>query len=1174
MMTDELAYVLEGFGEKLATLRGKRIVLHGTREYAEAIIQMYDAAFQFRAVASMEQSEGFFCGKEVWPEEKLFSERPDAIILTERVRHAEEVYVAIGDACREKGIALFDMYGLDWLAVRDEIDAQQAQTVSGWLSITVPFDVVVFELPNTVLQRKTQGEERLLVSNRKIGHVVEELFKRGKTVLFMGHGPNDAQTLTESLDASGLLPEGVEVHDVFIMRSGEDGSWRSILERYPQARILNIGHGIPKECILPRYYGVSSYRMTYANAQEYAADNSRDQARAYAALDSFLLRRTLENAIESCEVVSFDVFDTLIQRETLAPEDIFARVEVEACNRGLPVEGFASVRALSIASDIYGIYHIIQEHYGLTDNQRDALLELELKLERETIIPRVPLRNVFQSAIDARKRVFLVSDMYLPKEILSRILEENGIAGYEELLVSCDCCCSKQDGLFEVLLAAVDGAKGVVHIGDSIPYDIEPAEELGITAILVPSARDIAYACGLGKTIEAAKTIDERCKLGCFVAETFCDPFKPRGLQIAESDNPRTGSLFAEKGMIHVASHRDEIPVELRRALLAWYPFKRGSSALLLGTDREAFGPLLAQQFETVDFQQVPDKEYDCIIVLDIQECEEGLRAIIPKLARGLADTGVLLAGSRNRFGIKYLCGGIDTAIREPFGTLSRDGASLQGPAAMRTLFENAGLTCVKTYGAMPEASFVQAIYTDGFVPGSGIHDRVAPLVDSRSPFIARERDLYDAIVHEGMLLNVANYFLQEYRKEASAPESLVYHVALSLDRGEEHSFITTLFSDGTVSKRAAYPEGLPSLKAIFEQDEELRARGLTVIEQELRDEELRMPLVTEPPLLEYLESLLPDSPNEFLDVFDQLYRDILQSSDMAEIDDKSGRNHWGAPAKALGPILKHGFIDMVPYNAFWVDGRILYFDQEFMVENCPALYVLFRAIHYTWIHLPQAECAISLDRMKKRFGLERLWDAFAEVERRFVNENRNLERYGGLLEWDSFDVREAARRRQLLLESANGSPLKEESEKPYGIGLLMGVFDLFHVGHLRLIKRAKARCRFLRVAVLSDELVSQFKGIMPTIPLAQRMEVLAAIEDVDEVVAIEDNPSRIMEWNRRHFDCFFSGDDYVGNDFWEQECQELKKHGATIEFFPYTEEQSSTNIRRELAAHDDAEAQ
>ena len=75
---------------------------------------------------------------------------------------------------------------------------------------------------------------------------------------------------------------------------------------------------------------------------------------------------------------------------------------------------------------------------------------------------------------------------------------------------------------------------------------------------------------------------------------------------------------------------------------------------------------------------------------------------------------------------------------------------------------------------------------------------------------------------------------------------------------------------------------------------------------------------------------------------------------------------------------------------------------------------------------------------------------------------------------------------------------------KMYDTGLLMGVFDLFHVGHLRLIRRAKEQSSYLRVGVLSDELMVKFKNKSPVIPLSERMEILAAIREVDEVVAIK----------------------------------------------------------------------
>ena len=141
---------------------------------------------------------------------------------------------------------------------------------------------------------------------------------------------------------------------------------------------------------------------------------------------------------------------------------------------------------------------------------------------------------------------------------------------------------------------------------------------------------------------------------------------------------------------------------------------------------------------------------------------------------------------------------------------------------------------------------------------------------------------------------------------------------------------------------------------------------------------------------------------------------------------------------------------------------------------------------------------------------------------------------------------------------------LQEGSAKKYEVGLLMGVFDLFHIGHLNLIRRAKRECRFLRIGVLSDELTYTFKYRYPVIPQNERMEILSALRDVDEVILLEkkEDVYRVNEWKKRPFDAFFSGDDYRDNEDWKKEKTELKKLGADMVFFEYTKERSSTMIR------------
>lgn len=132
-----------------------------------------------------------------------------------------------------------------------------------------------------------------------------------------------------------------------------------------------------------------------------------------------------------------------------------------------------------------------------------------------------------------------------------------------------------------------------------------------------------------------------------------------------------------------------------------------------------------------------------------------------------------------------------------------------------------------------------------------------------------------------------------------------------------------------------------------------------------------------------------------------------------------------------------------------------------------------------------------------------------------------------------------------------------------YKVGYLSGVFDLYHIGHLNLIRKAKDRCGYLIIGLLTDELVIKFKKNPPYIPYDERRQILESVRYVDKVVAVTDeNHEKLKAWNLYHFDCLFSGDDYAGNPYWEEDRKNLLKVGSNIEFFPYTKSTSSTMIK------------
>ena len=133
-------------------------------------------------------------------------------------------------------------------------------------------------------------------------------------------------------------------------------------------------------------------------------------------------------------------------------------------------------------------------------------------------------------------------------------------------------------------------------------------------------------------------------------------------------------------------------------------------------------------------------------------------------------------------------------------------------------------------------------------------------------------------------------------------------------------------------------------------------------------------------------------------------------------------------------------------------------------------------------------------------------------------------------------------------------------------IGYTTGVFDMFHVGHLNILRQAKANCDYLIVGVSSDELAESYKNKTPIIPFEHRKEIVESIKYVDEVV-IQSHRDKIKSFHEIGFDIMFVGSDWKGTELFNFLEKELKKYNAKIHFFQYTEGISSTRLKKILAA-------
>jgi glycerol-3-phosphate cytidylyltransferase len=133
-------------------------------------------------------------------------------------------------------------------------------------------------------------------------------------------------------------------------------------------------------------------------------------------------------------------------------------------------------------------------------------------------------------------------------------------------------------------------------------------------------------------------------------------------------------------------------------------------------------------------------------------------------------------------------------------------------------------------------------------------------------------------------------------------------------------------------------------------------------------------------------------------------------------------------------------------------------------------------------------------------------------------------------------------------------------------VGYAAGAFDLFHIGHLNILKHAKSACDHLIAGVVSDEMLELTKGVSPVIPLAERLEIVRSIRYVDDAVA-EMVPDKMDTWRELKFDVFFKGDDWRGTEKGLRLEREFSAVGVEVVYFPYTVTTSSTVLRRALAA-------
>lgn len=241
---------------------------------------------------------------------------------------------------------------------------------------------------------------------------------------------------------------------------------------------------------------------------------------------SIYTRDELIRQIEEHDIISFDIFDTLVMRNVYVNKDVF-RILAQQLDPKWGIDFFtARTRAeAELSRDIYPyieeIYDDVVKHCPCLKGQEAALIAQEIALERELIIPRQDMVAIFNLAKQMGKMVNIVSDMYFHEDTIRSILEGVGITGYDKLLVSSEYQSSKPQHLFEKYLAELPEGR-CLHIGDSSECDILPAGKLGIDTFRLKMSTEIYEQT---EKATPPQDLQERTRVAEYVALKYNSPF-------------------------------------------------------------------------------------------------------------------------------------------------------------------------------------------------------------------------------------------------------------------------------------------------------------------------------------------------------------------------------------------------------------------------------------------------------------------------------------------------------------------------------------------------------------------------------------------------------------------------------------------------------------------------
>ena len=471
--------------------------------------------------------------------------------------------------------------------------------------------------------------------------------------------------------------------------------------------------------------------------------------------------------------------------------------------------------------------------------------------------------------------------------------------------------------------------------------------------------------------------------------------------------------------------------IHLRKNILNWYDFKKDSDVLEIGCGMGAVTSVLCDNCKTVTAVELSkrratatllrcrekenleiivgnlndiqfDKKFDYITLIGVfeyqgcyTESDNPYKDFLVRIKQLLKPDGKLLIAIENQYGLKYWCGALEDHTGIPFDGMNqykftKRGVRTFSKETLNRIIKESGFKNTYFYYPLPDYKLPTVVYSEDYLPQNGnMQNLQCYYVPDKSTLVADEMNMYKDIIDNGVFEFFANSFLVECSDSEDIGK--ITFATMGSERKEKYRIATRFVENKVVEKIALTNLCREThLKQITKNEQVLKKYGRNVLESNWHRSGKIVSSFEKKPLLEdkVLEAWEKKDIEQVFNVFDILYKEILNSSEHVGWKNNILYTLGAGIVEdelAYGPILRIAYLDMILRNAFVEDGKVCWFDQEWILEDVPAKFVLCRAIAQLYYAYPEFEKFCSMQILLDKYEIKSAYEAFQILEHMFT---------------------------------------------------------------------------------------------------------------------------------------------------------------------------------------------